>query len=426
MGITRLLTFLSLIWAALALERTLIVYDSDTIDLLSPPSDLKQLVDYMKLHDHEPILRGYTDDDLMVFAGDETVFQHLVLLPTQSKKIVNKEQLNKLTLLKFMNKGGNLVVIGDSQYNYPDDIREFLNEVGIYPSPKNYKLVDHFTPNDKAKISKENVEVEKIVSTIDLEYDGQTAMLNNNENLIPIIKGSKTSFSSNDKINPIDNDNTWGMGEHNYLMVTLQALNNARLTWMGSSELFTEEVKDYAFSRKNVVKLQFVQHYKNDEPQSINKTLYRIKDQVIYTIGVSELVDNEWKPFVVKNDEDQLQLSFKMLDPYQRLNLEPLGEASSTEDGPLDCFVYYANFTVPDQHGMFTFELDYKRPGLSYLLDKKVVAVRHLANDEYKRSWDIPNSWFYVISAVFVVIGWFLFVVNFLYIGKTNTEKKNI
>lgn len=415
-----------MVWTCLAVERTLIVYDAETIDLNSAPTDLKLLVDYLNKNGHETILRGYTDDDLIVYAGKETVFQHMILLPTHSKKILMKDQLNKLLLLQFINDGGNLLVVGDSQYNYPDDVREFLNEVGIFPSPKGYSLVDHFTSNDKVKVTKDNIEVPRILSDIDLDYDGQSAILNNNENLIPIIKSSKTSFSSNDKINPIDNDNTWGIGTKNYLMVTLQALNNARLTWMGSMELLSDEIMDYTFNKKNVLKLQFVQHYKNEKPESINKTLYRIKDQVIYTIGVSELINDEWKPFVVKNDDDKLQLSFKMLDPYHRLNLEPLGEASSTESGPLDTYVYYANFTIPDQHGMFTFELDYKRPGLNYLIDKKVVAVRHLANDEYKRSWDIPNSWFYVCSAMFVVLGWFLFVVNFLYISKTNPEKKNI
>ena len=75
---------------------------------------------------------------------------------------------------------------------------------------------------------------------------------------------------------------------------------------------------------------------------------------------------------------------------------------------------------------MPTFELDYKRPGLSYLVDKRVVTVRHLANDEFKRSWDISNSWLYVASAVFVIIAWFVFVVSYIYIGKSNYSKKNV
>ena len=76
---------------------------------------------------------------------------------------------------------------------------------------------------------------------------------------------------------------------------------------------------------------------------------------------------------------------------------------------------------------MFTFELDYKYSGYSYLHDAKVVTVRHLANDEYKRLWEISNSWMYVASALLVVVAWFLFVVNYIYVGTPTTpSKKNV
>ena len=105
----------------------------------------------------------------------------------------------------------------------------------------------------------------------------------------------------------------------------------------------------WCFQKQGKLKLQFVQHVKEIEPTKPNPQLYRIKDQAIYTIGVSELVDDKWVPFKVENDDDQLQLSFKMLDPYQRLNLRPLGEVSSNESDStqLDTYAYYANFTIP-------------------------------------------------------------------------------
>ena len=67
-----------------------------------------------------------------------------------------------------------------------------------------------------------------------------------------------------------------------------------------------------------------------------------------------------------------------MLDPYQRLNLKPLGPVSAISNSTeLDTYAYFVNFTVPDHHGMFTFELT-TRDLLSYLVDKRVVTVRHL------------------------------------------------
>ena len=104
-----------------------------------------------------------------------------------------------------------------------------------------------------------------------------------------------------------------------------------------------------------------------------------------------------------------------------------LGPGSSTPDGPEDMSIFYVQFTIPDHHGMFTFELDYKRPGLSFLNDKRIVAVRHLANDEYKRSWEITNAWMYVASAGFVVIAWLVFVTIFLFIGdEKKVERKEL
>ncbi|EGV62512.1 oligosaccharyl transferase glycoprotein complex, beta subunit [Yamadazyma tenuis] len=424
MFITRLVALLSLVFLAVA-ERSLVVYDSVKIDLAEPPIELKRVVETFKSLGHEILLRGYQDSDLLMFVSGYAIFDNIVFLPTSSKKINRKEQLNKQNLVDIA-KTANLVFVGDSNYNYPDVIREFLNEAGIYPSPKGYKLIDHFEASDKVKLTKDNIGCARILSTIDTEYDGQSAILSNNENLVPILTASKTSFSSNDNINPVDNENSWGFGQQSHLAVSLQALSGTRITWVGSIELLKQELLLWAIGQRNALKLQFVQHHKADEPQNLDSTLYRIKDQVVYTIGVSELVDGQWKPFVVENDEETLQLSFKMLDPYQRLNLQPLGEASSVEGSKvLDTYVYSVNFTIPDQHGMFTFELDYKRPGLTYLLEKQVVAIRHLANDEYKRSWDITNAWFYVVSAVLVVIAWFFFVVNFLYVSKVDVGKKD-
>ncbi|CAH6721799.1 dolichyl-diphosphooligosaccharide--protein glycosyltransferase subunit Wbp1p [[Candida] jaroonii] len=420
----RLILLLSLVWAVIG-GTSLIIYDSESIDLDHPTPELLKIVRYSESKFNQTVVRGYTDDDLKIFIGEESIVDKIFILPTTSKKILNKKELNKVNLVKLLEKNVDIVVVGDHEKNYPEDIKDFLNEVGIYPSPKGYKLVDHFNSDDKVKLTKQNIGCSRILSSIDKVYDGQSAIIDNNENLIPIVKASSTSFSTNDNVNSIDNDNTWGIGEQSFVVVGLQSLSGSRLTWFGSYDLIDEEILSWSLGFRNILKLQFVQHHKESEPSKLDGTLYRVSDQVIYTIGVSELADNEWKPYEVE-EGDALQLSFKMLDPYQRLNLQPLGKVSSTEDGPLDTFAYFVNFTIPDQHGMFTFELDHKRSGLSYLSDKKVVAVRHLANDEFKRSWEITNAWYYIASAMFVVVGWLIFVVNFIYVSRDDSQRKNI
>ena len=414
-------------------EFALVMYDAaliplnDTTASLSPEVD--QLMTYLTNH-YDTTLSQYSDDDVLLFYDDYPRFDHLVLLPSLKKAIGAKAALNQHQLLRFINEGGNILTVGGTEAALPEGIRIFLNEVGIYPAPKGYKYIDHFnSKNGVVELKNENlIGNNRIVEKLDnVKYTGNAALISNNELIQPIVKSTKTGYTN--KVGQVMSDEfTWTFGEQGFLAAGFQALNNARLVWIGSADLLVDEsLYKWCFQDSGVIKLQFAHHIKANEPENLNPHLYRIKDQAIYTIGVSEYKDGKWVPFEVKNEDEQLQLSFKMLDPYQRLNLSPLSPVSATENsGDLDAYAYFVNFTVPDHHGMFTFELDYKRNGLSYILDKKVVTVRHLANDEFKRSWDISNSWLYIASTVLVIIAWFFFVVSYLYVGKPNHVKKNI
>ncbi|EER32453.1 hypothetical protein CTRG_04124 [Candida tropicalis MYA-3404] len=423
-------------------ENVLVLYDSELIHLNDSTSLSKPIDEFMNyLNDKFTVtISTYNNnedeqgEEIELFYQDFPKFQHIVFFPSSKKAIKLKEVLNQHNLLRFLNEDGNILVVGGSIGVLPDGIRGFLNEVGIYPSPKNYKYFDHFNSNKNGNVEliKENIINSRLISNEDLligkEYDGNAALISNNEYVFPIVGSSSTGYTNKIGESSMDGETTWTFGEQGYLSVGFQALNNARLVWLGSSSLLNvPDLYKWCFQKQGKLKLQFVQHVKEIEPTKPNPQLYRIKDQAIYTIGVSELVDDKWVPFKVENDDDQLQLSFKMLDPYQRLNLRPLGEVSSNESDStqLDTYAYYANFTIPDHHGMFTFELDYKRVGLSYLSDKRVVTVRHLANDEFKRSWDITNSWLYIASTTLVIIAWLMFVVSYIYVGKPNLTKKD-
>ncbi|EGW35253.1 uncharacterized protein SPAPADRAFT_58463 [Spathaspora passalidarum NRRL Y-27907] len=332
--------------------------------------------------------------------------------------------------MKFVNHfGGNVISIGGEKSVLPNGIRSFLNELGIYPSPKNFNYLDHFNTKDGSVVlSSENnlVPGNRLVESLDnVKYHGNGALISNNELIFPIVKSSSTGYTGKAG-EQVDSSTAWTLGEQGFLAVGLQALNNARVAWLGSSELLQfEHIYKWAFQKQGVLKLQYVEHYNTKNETAQNPHLYRINDDVVYTIGVSESVDGEWVPYQIASDDDQLQVSFKLLDPYQRLNLVSVGPSDSP-DGPATAQTYRVNFTVPDHHGVFTFELDYKRVGLSYLQDKRVVTVRHLANDEFKRSWDITNSWLYIVSVAIVIAAWFLFVISYIYVGNTNYQKKNV
>lgn len=409
----------------------LVVYDSrsyalENLALYDP--QVQAVIGELQKLDVDLAFKGYGDDDLAILANSEPIYDHVVLLPSAKKAIVAKLTFNQDTLMQFLDKNGNILVVDSVESALADDVRAVLNEVGVYPAPRNFRLVDHFASDgENVQLTADNLVANSVVSSLAAtDYYGTAALLSNNRLLFPIVRATKNSLTVDQTTEPITQDKTWTFGEQGFLAVGFQAINNARVAWVGAPLLVSDELVQWVFQEKNVLKVQFVQHHKENAPENVNPSLYRIRDQAVYTVGVSQYTNGAWEPYRVADPEHQLQLSFKMLDPYQRLNLQPLGPAASTPQGPEDCFVYFANFTVPDHHGMFTFELDHQRDGFSYLLDKRVVTVRHLANDEFRRSWDITNSWMYITSASLVIGAWLLFVVNFLYVGQTDEAKKNV
>lgn len=425
--------FCSLVAAIAADDRmlALVVYDSRKYaieDIGQSDPDVKKVIDQLEELDVHLEFKGYADEDLAILSNSEPVYDHLVLLPSTKKAITAKSTFNQKTLMEFIEKKGNVLVVDNIESALPDDVRSILNELGVYPAPKNFRLVDHFeSDGDAVKLTAANLVDNSVVKAFDSQlYHGTAASISNNHLIFPIVRATKNSITVDLVDEPITQERTWTFGNQGFLSVGFQALNNARVAWVGSPSLVSSELIKWVFQEKNVLKLQFVQHHKSDDPANLNPSIYRIKDQAIYMVGVSQYANGEWAPYVAQEDEQKLQLAFKMLDPYQRLTLEPLGPTSSTPHGPEDTFIYFANFTVPDHHGMFTFELNHQRDGYTYLLDKRVVTVRHLANDEFKRSWDITNSWMYVASATIVIAAWLLFVVNFLYVGSTDKVKKNV
>lgn len=424
--IGRVLTLLTLVASAVALSipslnanQVLVVFDPA---LTENPQQAAELFHLNENYNVSTI--AYSEKDADLFLGESALFHHIVFLPSTKKLAALKSIVNKHQLLDFFNKGGNVVAVSLAKHTVPEEVRAFLGQAGIFPAPKAYAVDSHF---DSVQVNSSNVANSVVYPQVAPgAYVGSAALLSNSPHVIPLVTAPKLSFCADPKEEVLTKDNTWTVGEQGFLAAAFQGLNNGRVAWFGSLDLVNQSVLLWVFQERGVLKLQFVQHYKTLEPGHTNRTLYRIKDDVYYTVGVSEYVDGQWVPYVPAAD-DVLQLSFKMLDPYQRLNLTLLGPGSSTENGPEDLSIFYVEFTLPDHHGMFTFELDYKRPGLSFIDDKRIVAVRHLANDEYRRSWEITNAWMYMSSAGLVVTAWVVFVALFMFIGPAkvgSTEKK--
>jgi oligosaccharyltransferase complex subunit beta len=104
-----------------------------------------------------------------------------------------------------------------------------------------------------------------------------------------------------------------------------------------------------------------------------------------------------------------------MLSPFHRLTLEPI---SSTKNST----VYSASFTTPDQHGIFSFRINHKRPFYTSLELKEEVTVRHFAHDEYPRSWLISGAWTWIAGIWVTIAGWITFVAIWLWSEPTSAR----
>lgn len=138
---------------------------------------------------------------------------------------------------------------------------------------------------------------------------------------------------------------------------------------------------------------------------------------------MSEYKFDKWTPFLVA-PEDALQLEFSMLSAFHRL---PLALVSDGSTAPTDAAVYSVSFTVPDQHGIFNFIVNYKRPFLTDVMEKNTVTVRHMAHDEFPRSWAISGAWPWMAGIAVTVAGWLAFCAVWMFsqpTGRAGATKK--
>lgn len=122
---------------------------------------------------------------------------------------------------------------------------------------------------------------------------------------------------------------------------------------------------------------------------------------------MSEYSWDHYEPFLPEAGDD-LQLEFSMLSPFHRRRLEP-------ETHKLNSTVFTTTFVVPDQHGIFNFMTEYRRPFLSNVEEKITVTVRHFAHDEWARSWAISGAWPWITGIGVTVFGWVVFVALWLW-----------
>ncbi|SCU84188.1 LAFA_0D08680g1_1 [Lachancea sp. 'fantastica'] len=396
-------------------SRSLVIFDQRLIDLDDYSVFLGNLKDRSFELSYAPVTNDSTPIEL--FEGEDRRYDNLILFPIKSRHF--NKQLSADRLLHFFSEGGEILAI-TSPNGVADNVRIFLNQLGIFPSPKNFQLRNFFQDNSEVVLHLPASKVlnEYVVPKSDGEviYEGSAALLGVSDLIIPMLQAPRTSFSEDSQ----KHGEKWTIGSQGYLVASFQSLENSRLSWVGSLEFFSnknsasnehfiQELTKWTFDEKAVVKVVDSNHA-HSSGLEYSDSPYKIKDEVFYDVSLSEWDGTTWVPFITED----VQFELRMVDPYYRITMKSKEESSPT-------FQTYTtgNFNLPDHHGIFTFIVDYKRSGLSFFTDKDVKAIRHLANDEYPRSWVITNSWVYLTAIYAVIFTWVIFVALFLGVKKS-------
>ncbi|KAI0191929.1 Dolichyl-diphosphooligosaccharide--protein glycosyltransferase subunit WBP1 [Astrocystis sublimbata] len=386
----------------------------------------------------------------------ERVYDHVLLFPTKAKGL--GPNLTPSILLDFVNAQGNILLALSGSAPVPSSLVSVLLEFDIHlPTDRQGLVVDHFNYDVASASDKHDVLLLPQPGQLRPDYKnhfghsggpasgseahpliafprGVGITLGQGSLLAPILRAPSTSYSYNPKEDSETIDDLFATGAQLSLASALQARNSARFCVLGSAEVLSDEwfdakvqkvgekasvatanrefakaVSGWTFQEIGVLRVNWVEHHLNEQGASnaSNPKIYRIKNDVTYSISLSEYAWDKFIPFTVP-EGDKLQLEFSMLSPFHRINLQP---TISSQDST----TYSASFKIPDQHGIFNFLVNYKRPFMSNVFEKNTVSVRHFAHDEWPRSFVISGAWPWITGIAVTVTGWLGFCALWLY-----------
>ncbi|KAJ9152877.1 hypothetical protein P3X46_026387 [Hevea brasiliensis] len=334
-------------------------------------------------------------------------------------------------ILDFVDSGRDLIIAAD--INASESIREIATENGAdFDEDPAAMVIDHTSyavseiEGDHTLIASDDfIKSDVILGSKKIDapvlFQGIAHTLNPANTLVTkVLSASPSSYSANPKTKLSNPPSLTGTAIS--LVSIVQARNNARILIAGSlslfgnrffrsgvqkagsstkheksgNEQFLVELSKWIFHERGHLKAVKVRHHKvgeADEP-----SLYRIKDDLEYSVEIYEWSGTRWEPYVA----DDVQLQFYMMSPYVLKTL------STDKKG-----LYYTAFKVPDVYGVFQFKIEYRRLGYTTLSLSKQIPVRPYRHNEYERF--IPAAYPYYGAAFSMMAGFFIFTLVHLY-----------
>ncbi|ORX48922.1 Dolichyl-diphosphooligosaccharide-protein glycosyltransferase 48kDa subunit [Piromyces finnis] len=372
-----------------------------------------------------------SDDKLELIKFEESLYDHLVLLAPETNYYEN--DVGPKQIIEFIDKGGNVLLAANE--NTGSTTQDLLYEFGSVVDEAKFNVIDNFVHNsttssvlalDKLEIpiSSDELEAPILYSGTAIKFKGK------NPYSKPLLVAGPAAYSWD---NSAVNKDPLVTGSNIVLVNTLQAVNNARIIITGSTKMFTDEfiespvkindktyeksgnldfitnISKWTFQEKKVLKVISSKHHKVGETE--RPEYYTIKNNMHYEIELSEYNDGIWQPF----NATDIQLELIMLDPYIRTTLkqQPITNPTSS--------TFSIDLIIPDHCGVFTFKVDYRRYGLSWILEKDVIAIHPLHYNEFPRFLGEGLPYYF---GAFSMLGGFI-IISILALYHEDDTKKN-
>ncbi|KAL0095839.1 Dolichyl-diphosphooligosaccharide--protein glycosyltransferase subunit WBP1 [Phycomyces blakesleeanus] len=396
------------------------------LDNLAQKDSYSRLWETLQDRDFKLDFKSAVDGETSLYYFGRPLYQHIIHFAPTTASLSKHKNLGNVELVKFVNGGGNLLVGVSSDAS--NGVRELASEFDIEFEPAGTRVFDASSTNSNAN-DKDSITTSQVVapqsiipkdfSSAPIVYSGVGLTVGSLPLVNRVLSAEDTAFvaerfgKNKPSKNPVD------------LIGAMQTRNSARATFVGSLDIFSDalfsspvekvqkdgdvvkfeksgneefvsELTKWTFQEKSVLKV--ISHHHHKENHTEQPEFYRVKDDMVYTLEISEYENDHWVPFKA-ND---VQLEIIMLDPYIRTTLKQVPVAPEHHYGR-----FKAHVQLPDVYGVFTFRVNYKRAGLTYLSAEDVVAIRPFRHNEYPRF--LTAAYPYYASVGSMIVGFLVF-----------------
>lgn len=393
-------------------DRVLVLLDS-----LAEKDLYTQFWHQLEEREFQLVFKPADDPSISLHYFGETLFNHIIHFAPKAQKLSQHAALNNVQLVQYVKKGGNILAATGA--NASDNMRALAAEFDIELDTDRVFDHTHFDNDDHGLIvTDEFVAPSAIIDGKSINapvlYSGTGLTVGQLPLSTAILNAESDAFVADEYTKRAASADTVS------LVGALQSRNNARVTFVGSLDLFSDklisssikvgsaktygksgnedfiaQLTEWTFQEKGVLRVVGHSHHKANETEQLD--WYRVKDDIVYDVDIEEYRNNKWVPF----EADDVQLEVIMLDPYIRTTLKQVPTQGKSYGR------FEANLRLPDVYGVFTFKVNYKRTGLTYILAEDQVSIRPFRHNEYPRF--LTAAYPYYASTASMIVGFIVF-----------------